>query len=196
MFKKILLAAVLAATASFAQINFGAHVGADMNTLWGDDAEDIGTSVGFNAGLGLKISLPLLPITLAPEVLIDMRNFSVEKAGEDLSATTWALDIPVLVRFSLLPILYLEGGPQFAFNLSTDSDKIALGTTIADWYEFNTFEFDVVFGVGTGIVPFVDIDFRVVLGLTDFVAEEKGIVGSDAPDMANMQFMLGATYWF
>ena len=196
MFKKILLAAVLAATASFAQINFGAHVGADMNTLWGDDAEDIGTSVGFNAGLGLKISLPLLPITLAPEVLIDMRNFSVERAGEDLSATTWALDIPVLVRFSLLPILYLEGGPQFAFNLSTDSDKIALGTTIADWFEFNTFEFDVVLGVGTGIVPFVDIDFRVVLGLTDFVAEEKGIVGSDAPDMANMQFMLGATYWF
>lgn len=196
MFKKILLAAVLAATASFAQINFGAHVGADMNTLWGDDAEDIGTSVGFNAGLGLKISLPLLPITLAPEVLIDMRNFSVEKAGEDLSATTWALDIPVLVRFSLLPILYLEGGPQFAFNLSTDSDKIALGTTIADWFEFNTFEFDVVFGVGTGIVPFVDIDFRVVLGLTDFVTEEKGIVGSDAPDMANMQFALGATYWF
>lgn len=196
MFKKILLAAVLAATASFAQINFGAHVGADMNTLWGDDAEDIGTSVGFNAGLGLKISLPLLPITLAPEVLIDMRNFSYEKAGEDLGVTTWALDIPVLVRFSLLPILYLEGGPQFAFNLSTDSDKIALGTTIADWFEFNTFEFDVVFGVGTGIVPFVDIDFRVVLGLTDFVAEEKGIVGSDAPDMANMQFALGATYWF
>lgn len=196
MFKKILLAAVLAATASFAQINFGAHVGADMNTLWGDDAEDVGTSVGFNAGLGMKISLPLLPITLAPEVLIDMRNFSYEKAGEDLGVTTWALDIPVLVRFSLLPILYLEGGPQFAFNLSTDSDKIALGTTIADWFEFNTFEFDVVFGVGTGIVPFVDIDFRVVLGLTDFVTEEKGIVGSDAPDMANMQFMLGATYWF
>ena len=196
MLKKIILAAVVAATASFAQINFGARAALDMNTLWGDDAEDIGTSVGFNAGLGLKISLPLLPITLAPEVLIDMRNFSVERAGEDLSATTWALDIPVLVRFSLLPILYLEGGPQFAFNLSTDSDKIALGTTIADWYEFNTFEFDVVLGVGTGIVPFVDIDFRVVLGLTDFVAEEQGIVGSDAPDMANMQFMLGATYWF
>ena len=196
MLKKILLVAFVAATASFAQINFGARVGADLNTLWGDDAEDFGTSVGFNAGLGVKISLPLLPFTIAPEVLIDMRNFSVERAGADLSATTWALDIPVLVRFSLLPILYLEGGPQFAFNLSTDSDKIALGTTIADWYEFNTFEFDVVFGVGTGIVPFVDIDFRVVLGLTDFIAEEQGIVGSDAPDMANMQFMLGATYWF
>lgn len=195
MLKKIILAAVVAATASFAQLNVGVHAGLDMNTLWGDDAEDYGTSVGFNAGVGMKISLPLLPITLAPEVLIDMRNFSIERSGEDLGVTTWALDIPVLVRFSLLPILYLEGGPQFAFNLSTDSEKVG-GTTIADWMDFNTFEFDVVLGVGTGIVPFVDIDFRVVLGLSDFVAEEKGIVGSDAPDLSNMQFMLGATYWF
>lgn len=192
MFKKILLAAVLAATASFAQINFGVHAGVDMNTLWGDDAEDFGTSVGFNAGVGMKISLPLLPITLAPEVLIDMRNFSIERSGEDLGVTTWALDIPVLVRFSLLPILYLEGGPQFAFNLSTDSEKVG-GTSIADWMDFNTFEFDLVFGVGTGIVPLVDIDFRVVLGMTNFLADPE--IG-DPHDVSNMQFMLGATYWF
>jgi hypothetical protein len=192
MFKKILLAAVLAATASFAQINFGVHAGVDMNTPWGDDAEDFGTSVGFNAGVGMKISLPLLPITLAPEVLIDMRNFSIERSGEDLGVTTWALDIPVLVRFSLLPILYLEGGPQFAFNLSTDSEKVG-GTSIADWMDFNTFEFDLVFGVGTGIVPLVDIDFRVVLGMTNFLADPE--IG-DPLDVSNMQFMLGATYWF
>ena len=205
MLKKILLVAFVAATASFAQINFGARVGADLNTLWGDDAEDFGTSVGFNAGLGVKISLPLLPITLAPEVLIDMRNFTLERAGEDLGVTTWALDIPVMVRFSLLPILFIEAGPQFAFNLSTTSDenfivdsrqiKISNGT-IDDWYEFNTFEFDLVFGVGTGIVPFVDIDFRVVLGMSNFISEEKGLIGSAAPDAANLQFMLGATYWF
>ena len=204
MLKKILLVAFVAATASFAQINFGARVGADLNTLWGDDAEDVGTSVGFNAGLGVKISLPLLPITLAPEVLIDMRNFTLERAGEDLGVTTWALDIPVMVRFSLLPILYIEGGPQFAFNLSTSSDKVTpletkllkVETSIEDWYEFNTFEFDLVFGVGTGIVPFVDIDFRVVLGMSNFISEEKGVNGSVALDEANLQFMLGATYWF
>lgn len=192
MLKKIILAAVVAATASFAQINFGVHAGVDMNTLWGDDAEDFGTSVGFNAGVGMKISLPLLPITLAPEVLIDMRNFSIERSGEDLGVTTWALDIPVLVRFSLLPILYLEGGPQFAFNLSTDSEKVG-GTSIADWMDFNTFEFDLVFGVGTGIVPLVDIDFRVVLGMTNFLADPE--IG-DPLDVSNMQFVLGATYWF
>lgn len=197
MFKKILLAAVLAATASFAQINFGAHVGADMNTFWGDDTEDVGTGVGFNAGLGVKISLPLLPITIAPEVLIDMRNISDKYLGEEVTTTTWALDIPVLVRFSLLPILYLEGGPQFAFNLSTTTEnEDGKDLKLDKVFDYAPFEFDVVLGVGTGIVPFVDIDFRVILGLTNYIDEVLSGIISDPPDMSNMQFALGATYWF
>ena len=160
-----------------------------------DDAEDGGTSVGFHAGLGVKISLPLLPITLAPEVLIDMRNFSYEYGGTDFDITTWALDIPVMARFSLLPILFIEAGPEFAFNLNTSSNKI-LGKDINAVFDFNTFEFDLVFGVGTGIVPFVDIDFRVVLGMSDWMSGLKNEKGSDAWDASNLQFMLGATYWF
>ena len=205
MLKKILLVAFVAATASFAQINFGARVGADLNTLWGDDAEDVGTSVGFNAGLGVKISLPLLPITLAPELLVDMRNFNNELSlfKEKVSLTTWAIDIPVMVRFSLLPILYIEGGPQFAFNISTTGEfENGKDAHVDDYYEYNTFEFDLAFGVGTGIVPFVDIDFRVVLGMSNFIDDfsDAGVIpqllGSEVPEAANLQFMLGVTYWF
>ncbi|WP_173378606.1 porin family protein [Fibrobacter succinogenes] len=203
MLKKILLAAFIAATASFAQIDFGARVGANVNTIRGDDSENFGSGIGFNAGAAVKISLPLLPITLAPEVLIDMRNFTYERNNK-LSSTTWALDIPVMVRFSLLPILFIEGGPQFTFNLSTTSEEdLVVDTrlikvndgTIDDWYEFGTFEMNLAFGVGTGIVPFVDIDFRVVLGLSDFITEEKFTKTTDW-DTANLQFMLGVTYWF
>lgn len=195
MLKKIILAAVVAATASFAQINFGVHAGLDMNTFWGDDAEDAASGIGFQAGAAMKVSLPLLPITVAPEVLIDMRNFDV---NENVTLTEWALDIPVLVRFSLLPILYLEAGPEFAFNLSTtaeddDGNEISEKTLELLLPDFNSFEFDIVFGVGTGIVPFVDIDFRVILGMTGFFEEPK--IG-DALDFSNMQFALGATYWF
>ncbi|MBR1745586.1 MAG: hypothetical protein IJ734_06400, partial [Fibrobacter sp.] len=93
----------------------------------------------------------------------------------------------------LLPILYLEAGPEFAFNLSVsaeddDGDEIKFDDDF-----FNTFEFDLVFGVGTGIVPLVDIDFRVVLGMTNFLADPE--IG-DPLDVSNMQFVLGATYWF
>lgn len=195
MLKKIILAAVVAATASFAQINFGVHAGLDMNTFWGDDTEDASSGIGFQAGAAAKISLPLLPITVAPEVLIDMRNFDVT---DKVVMTEWALDIPVLVRFSLLPILYIEAGPEIAFNLSTtaeddDGHEITEKQLEAIFPDFNSFEFDIVFGVGTGIVPFVDIDFRVILGMTSFFDDPE--IG-DPLDISNMQFALGATYWF
>ena len=190
MLKKIILAAVVAATASFAQINFGVHAGLDMNTFWGDDTEDAASGIGFQAGAAMKVSLPLLPITIAPEVLIDMRNFDPD---DNVTLTEWALDIPVLVRFSLLPILYLEAGPEFAFNLSVSAEDDNGNEVKYDDDDFNTFEFDLVFGVGTGIVPFVDIDFRVILGMTNFFADPK--LG-DPLDVSNMQFALGATYWF
>lgn len=195
MFKKILLAAVLAATASFAQINVGVHAGVDMNTMWGDDVDDdAATGIGFNAGVGMKISLPLLPITLAPEVLIDMRNLDISK---NVTWTEWALDIPVLIRFSLLPILYLEAGPELAFNLSVSAEDDDGNEVKFDDDGFNTMEFDLVFGVGTGIVPFVDIDFRVILGLTNIYADyETNLVTVKAKDASNLQFALGATYWF
>ena len=192
MLKKIILAAALAATASFAQINFGIRAGVDMNTLWGDDTEDAASGIGFQAGIGAKISLPLLPITVAPEVVIDMRNYDLR---EDVTTTEWALDIPVLVRFSLLPILYLEAGPELAFNLSTSTDYGDKVTVKADDDAFNTVEFDLVFGVGTGILPLVDIDFRVVLGLTN-IYDDESIAGTSELDIKNMQFVLGATYWF
>ena len=123
-----------------------------------------------------------------------MRNFSYEPSGE-FSITTWALDIPVLARYSPLPVFYIEAGPQIAFNLSTTSDKVA-NKDISDVFDINTFEFDLVLGGGTDIVPFVDIDFRVVLGLSDWMSGVKGELGSDPWDTSNLQFILGATYWF
>ncbi len=198
MFKKILLAAVLAVSASFAQISFGAHVGANMSTMWGDDAEDITSGVGFSAGVAAKISLPLLPITLAPEVLIDMRNTGVD-GSDDYSMTEWALEIPVLVRLSILPILYVEAGPTFAFNLSSSEEDEIMGKEVSNDIDsdlLNTFEFGLAFGVGTGIVPFLDIDFRVNLGLTNFMAEQKFMGESIEVDASNLQFVVGATYWF
>ena len=193
MFKKILLAAVVAVSASFAQINFGVHAGVDMNTFWGDDAEDASTGFGFQAGGAVKVSLPMLPITLAPELLIDMRN--IDESAE-VTMTEWAIDIPVLVRFSILPILYVEAGPMLAFNLSVSAEDDDGHEVTYDDDAFNTVEFDLVFGVGTGIVPLVDIDFRVNLGLTNFFAEQKILGTTVEVDASNLQFALGATYWF
>ena len=200
MFKKIILAAALAATASFAQISFGVHAGGNMNNVWGDDTENSEAAIGFNFGGAIKVSLPLLPLTVEANVLADMRTYEMEYAITDYRVTQWNVDLPVLVRFSPLPILFVEAGPQFSFNLSQSAEDSA-GDEIKlfdDLMPMNSFEFDIVAGVGTGIIPFIDVDFRVVLGMTDIFEEKDGLTkGSKvAIDMSNMQFILGATYWF
>ena len=199
MFKKIILAAALAATASFAQLSFGVHAGGDINNVWGDATENSESGIGFNFGGAVKFSLPLLPLTVEANVLADMRNYEIEYALADYSVTQWNIDIPVLARFSPLPIIFIEAGPQFSFNLSQYAEDSA-GDEIKlfdDVLPTNSFEFDLVFGVGTGIIPFVDVDFRFVLGLSNIYQDVSvPLVGTEEVKISNMQFVLGATYWF
>lgn len=200
MFKKIILAAALAATASFAQLSFGVHAGGDLNNVWGDDTDNSESGIGFNFGGAIKFSLPLLPLTVEANVLADMRNYEFEYSLADYNVTQWNIDIPVLARFSPLPIIFIEAGPQFSFNLSQYAEDSA-GDEIKlfdDVMPMNSFELDLVFGAGTGIIPFVDVDFRVVLGLTDVYEEHDGLTKGTtvAIDASNLQFVLGATYWF
>ena len=199
MFKKIILAAALAATASFAQLSFGVHAGGDLNNVWGDDSDNSEAGIGFNFGGAVKFSLPLLPLTVEANVLADMRNYQFEYSLSDYSVTQWNIDIPVIARFSLLPILFVEAGPQFSFNLSQYAEDSA-GDEVKlfdDLLPTNSFEFDLVFGVGTGIIPFVDVDFRFVLGLSNIYQDVSvPLVGTEEVKVSNMQFVLGATYWF
>lgn len=199
MFKKIILAAALAATASFAQLSFGVHAGGDLNNVWGDDSDNSEAGIGFNFGGAVKFSLPLLPLTVEANVLADMRNYQFEYSLSDYSVTQWNIDIPVIARFSLLPILFVEAGPQFSFNLSQYAEDSA-GDEVKlfdDLLPTNSFEFDLVFGVGTGIIPFVDVDFRFVLGLSNIYQDVSvPLVGTEEVKISNMQFVLGATYWF
>lgn len=199
MFKKIILAAALAATASFAQLSFGVHAGGDINNVWGDDSDNSEAGIGFNFGGAVKFSLPLLPLTVEANVLADMRNYEMDYSITDYSVTQWNIDIPVLARFSFLPILFVEAGPMFSFNISQYAEDSAGDEIKAfeDVLPTNSFEFDLVFGIGTGIIPFIDVDFRVNMGLTNIYQDVTvPLVGTSEVKISNLQFVLGATYWF
>lgn len=199
MFKKIILAAALAATASFAQLSFGVHAGGDLNNVWGDDSDNSEAGIGFNFGGAVKFSLPLLPLTVEANVLADMRNYEMDYSITDYSVTQWNIDIPVLARFSFLPILFVEAGPMFSFNISQYAEDSAGDEIKAfeDVLPTNSFEFDLVFGIGTGIIPFIDVDFRVNMGLTNIYQDVTvPLVGTSEVKISNLQFVLGATYWF
>lgn len=190
MFKKIILAALFVASFVSAE-TIGIHAAGTMSSLWGDDADGISSKIGFNAGFAGKVAFKDLPITIAPEVLIDMRRVGSDD-DDDFTLTEWALDIPVMVRFEVLKLFFVEAGPSFDFNLNTSSETKVLNKTVETDYDENTFEFGLAFGVGTDIIPMVDIDFRVNLGLTDIF--DKPDYGNQV-DASNLQFALGVSFW-
>ena len=196
MFKKILLAAAVLVSAASA-IEFGPRVGGNMTTMYGDDAEHVTAGFGFNAGLAAKLAFKDSPISITPEVMIDMRNTGLDN-DDNYSLTEWALDIPVMIRCELLGLFYIEAGPSFNFNLSSSSETKVLKNTVTTDYDsdvLNTFEFGLNFGIGTNIISMLDIDFRVNMALTDFWAEQKVAGKTIQADAANLQFALGVSVW-
>jgi hypothetical protein len=190
----LVLATVLLATGlSFAQVNVGGHAAVNFSSLYGDAAEDAPWGLGFAAGVAAKV--PVNPmISVVPEVDIDLRR----QSDDDVTWSTWALEIPIMARIGVMPQLYLEVGPQLAFLLSSEVEREFGATTtttdLGDLKVLNTFEFDIAAGAGYTVMPNLDVNFRFVLGFTSIV-DGKKYIGSDDP-AKNIQLQLGATYWF
>lgn len=175
------------ATTSFAQ-NVGGHLALNFGTTIGEDNEDVPWGLGVNAGVAAKFTLiPMLD--LVPEIDFEMRRAS----DDDATWTTMAINIPVLLRVNVMPQLFLEVGPTVAFLLSSEMEtddatfSMDLGSDEIDVLE--TFELGLAAGAGFTVMPKLDLNFRVAMGLTSFVSDDFG-------EAKNLQLQLGGTYWF
>lgn len=213
MFKKVLLAALIVTSAAFADFfSVGARAAANFGTAWGDDADDTEWGVGFNAGVALKIDI-LPVITIIPGLEVDYRRIGGEQDysdGESVYSSDntlgmWYLDVPVLARVKLIPLVYLNAGVQFSFNLSDNLNYDETETTIAtgekekdsgdmSYSKFiNTMDVGLIVGAGVSLMDKLDVDFRLVLGLNSFMDEtEEGYKVS----MKHMRMQAGVIYWF
>ena len=105
------------------------------------------------------------------------------------------LDIPVALRFMLPDKAYAEVGPMMSFNLyaknKSEIEDIYGSQTFRKTGGLKTFEFDLIFGVGT-MRPvgkgMLDFNLRFVLGLTPLSD------GDDSPKTWQGQFNIA--YWF
>lgn len=192
------LAAILLVTSvSFAGgFQLGGHAAASFSNWWGDDSDDAPWGLGFNAGLAGKVNINQM-LAVNPEADIALRRLS----DDDATFSEWALEVPVLVRVQPVQQFFLEVGPSFNFNLSSEGESEADGVSVTrDMDDYvNTFEFGLVFGAGTSLPvgTGLDIDFRFNMGLTQIEKEiDSGFGESYQPDLKNFQFALGLTYWF
>ena len=213
----LIVAAVLLATGlSFAQVHVGGRVAGTMSTFKGDDSDDAPWGVGFNAGVAAKYNVNEM-IAVVPEVGIDFRRI----ADDEVTASFWVLNIPVLARISPVANLYVEAGPTIGFILSNDveydepsfDDADLGGYNLSDYgidlddmlddagssgagEDANTFEFGLAFGLGYSVLPNLDVNFRFAIGLTNLYEDVKTEDYTFESDLQNMQVSIGATYWF
>lgn len=120
---------------------------------------------GFHAGLYGNFKLPILAIQ--PEILYSQKGYKVA-GGSDIRMDY--IDIPVMLKFSILPVLSIDAGPQFSYLIKTQD--LADGITLPAVPTFNTSQFDGAVGVSAKIWR-VGASARYIFGLQELESLNK-----------------------
>jgi hypothetical protein len=173
----------------------GGRAAVNFSTLWGDGAseKEIPWSLGLTAGAAAKVAVNE-KINIVPELDVDWRR----QKNDEYTWNTWAIELPVLARYNVMPQMYFEAGPRFALLLSSeleqDLDNYVETTNFSKIDALNLFEFGIDVGIGYSVTPVFDMSIRYGVGLTSIIDGKK----FEAEDQAfkNMQIQVGGTYWF
>lgn len=188
---KIAAATLLVACASFAQEGpkFGVHAGLGLTGFNGDDMKDFDAGLGFAAG-GAMVMPMGGALSLAPELLFSYRSTSTTEEGADFSIKEMAIDVPVFVRFNVAPNVFVQGGPQLGYVLSSEYTVEFGGESMTDDTEGRAaLEYGLTVGAGFQINEQIAMDVRYNYGLSNASDDGDG-------DATPYQIMLGGTFLF
>lgn len=171
------------------KINFGAKAGLNLSTWNIDDCE---FKPGFHAGVYANIKINKM-FAIQPEVLYSMEGVRVSEdetqtvLGKEyfmnLSATTTThrLNVPVMFQITPIPLLTIEVGPQFGFNLAmSNREKFETNvpavpnydeTTTVDSDVYNMFELGFGVGAQVNLAGNISLGARYVYGLTPLLGD-------------------------
>lgn len=191
MKKTILIAAVavLGMKGVEAQVTYGIKAAPQITNLVGDDADDIKSKVGFNAGVYMNYRVSD-QFAIQPEVQYSTQGGKAEFSNTDAGITTKVdakakldyINVPLMVKWYAYDGLNFEFGPQVGFNTSA---KYEATTTVSGGGAAGTYEvkediddiqktdFGLNFGVGYELPAGLNVGFRYTHGLTDVVKDLK-----------------------
>ena len=192
---RVIAGALFATGLASAQVQMGGHAAVNFSTLWGDGAseKEIPWSLGLTAGAAAKVAVNE-KVSVVPELDVDWRR----QKDDEFTWNTWALELPVLARYNVMPQMYFEAGPRFALLLSSeleqDFDNYVETTNFSKIDALNLFEFGIDVGIGYSVTPVFDMSIRYGVGLTSIIDGKK----FEAEDQAfkNMQIQVSGIYWF
>lgn len=192
---RIFAGALLTTGLSFAQVQMGGHAAVNFSTLWGDGASEmeIPWSLGLTAGAAVKVSVDE-KISVVPELDIDWRR----QIDDEYTWNTWAIELPVLARYNVLPQMYFEAGPRLALLVFSQMEQDFVNhvetTDFGKIGALHTFEIGLDAGIGFSITPLLDMSIRYGVGLTSIIDGKK--FQDEDQAYKNMQIQVGAIYWF
>ena len=142
--KKIILSIVVMAcflSQINAQVKFGIKGGVTFDDFnyKNENGLKIGNSAGWQAGVLLKVKVPVIGIGVQPELLYTVRNAKVpvhHASGKDGKNTISYLEVPINLQWGpdlLLLHPYLMVGPYFSYALNIKGDELKNKIDKLDW---------------------------------------------------------------
>ena len=202
MLKKIILAALVVASAVFAQVDVSGRIAFSYGTVWGENSEEIDWGAGFLVGPEVKYNFNPM-ISLISGLELDYRRMSYDYHVDynrdidpdlrnyDVTETTsfMYLDVPVLLRVNPVSFFFVEAGFILGLNLSSNNVMEYEGESISDDVSKSTkaFEFDLACGLGFTVFSELDLGFRAVFGMTS--------MSKNSDNVKNLRLQAGLTYW-
>lgn len=198
------------------KMGVGAHIDFNYSFLNGlaqdwnmGDETDAPAGFGFDAGIRGRI--PLVEyLQFVPEINFHYAQLVQEDETAERKFTQVDLEIPLMMRATVLDMLYITAGVQITLNLSSDvkfeEEDVEIGgglgtmdMSFEEDIEQKGFGFGIVFGAGFFIMERLSIDAALVLGLTDVYEnkeEDEDAIFIKMDGGKQMTFKAGLGFWF
>lgn len=173
------------------------------------DETDAPAGIGFDVGIRGRI--PMVDyLQFVPELNFHYAQLAQEDETAERKFTQVDLEIPLMMRATVLDMLYITAGVQITLNLSSDvkleEADVEIGDNLGtidfsyeEEIEQKGFGFGIVFGAGFFIMERLSIDAALVLGLTDVYEnkeEDENKILVKMEGGKQLTFKAGLGFWF
>lgn len=205
-FVALLVLALGVSSTSFALpgIGFGPRLGLGLTKFSGSAVSNQGFGFGYSIGAALSADL-VAGISLATELSFARKKYSSNVNNIESSSSVWDLSVPVLARYSAIPMLFVQGGLSFNYGLGSISSKTGTNPSVSTTYYneltnpngIKRFDLALVLGAGTNLelpTGSMIVDFRYGLGLLNRRGAPQNTVNTLSQKTHSLE--LAATYLF
>jgi|JI8StandDraft_1071087.scaffolds.fasta_scaffold173399_2 hypothetical protein len=154
----------------------GIKAGLNMSTIAVDDDAEYGFTPGYHVGVFSHVKLALFAIQI--EGLYSKQGATVKSGGQEMDFIQTYVNVPVTVKYYIVPSVNLQVGPQIGFLTCVKSDYHPVTQEPFQEQEYTKAYKKTDFGVNVGVgfdIPFgLVVDARYYLGLSD-ISNYEGV---------------------